>query len=226
MMRKILVRGFHLFLIIALFAIPGLMSLEERVQTESDQVAFFEEGLESLIEERQEGSDEVLQFVSGGHVLGFRKGDMFIATGDHALRVEFVNARSVSPADDGAIPETENNLVSAQPLGRVIYRDLWDGVTLVYEKHPSGVVKSTYTVQPAEAEIGSSADRIHLRYNVPVEVDEGGNLVFSFEAGQLRESCPLAWQEIDGKSIPVDVSFRSIGKQEVGFNVGAYDLHW
>jgi hypothetical protein len=213
MMRRILLWGFFSFLIIAPFAIPGLMSLDGEVQNESYRGAFVPGNRDK----------EILQFVAGGHVLGFRKGDMFIATGDHALKVEFVNARPVSPADEGVPPDTENDRKVAQPLGRVIYRDLWNGVTLVYEKHTSGVVKSTYTVQPAETGIGSSVDRIRLRYNVPVEVDEGGNLVFSFEAGQMKESRPLAWQEIDGKQIPVDVSFRSFGKQEAGFNVGGYD---
>jgi hypothetical protein len=197
MMRKILVRSFYLFLIVALFAILDLMSLDEEVLSESYQEAFT----------TGDRDNEILQFVSGGHVLGFRKGDMILASRDHALRVEFVNARPVSPTDDGVSSNTENEQQAAKPLGRVTYRDLWDGIGLVYENHPSGVVKSTYYVKPTESSNANPTDRIRLRYNVPVEVDEGGHLVFSFETGQMRESRPVAWQEIDGKHISVDVSF-------------------
>jgi len=168
-------------------------------------------------------TDEVLQFVAGGHVLGFRKGEVFIASGHHALRIEFINARPVSPSNEGISLDTENNRQVTTPLGRVSYSDLWDGVTLVYERHGSGVVKSTYTVQPAGTEASSPVDRIRLRYNVPVVVEESGNLVLSFETGQMKESRPVAWQEIKGEHIPVEVSFSYLSEREVGLKVGSYN---
>ena len=173
--------------------------------------------------ERPKETDKMLQFVSGDHVLGFRKGDMFIASGVYALRIEFVNARPVSPADEGVSLDTENNRQDVKLLGRVSYRDLWDGVTLVYEKHNTGVVKSTYTVQPRSFGGASPVDRIRLRYNVPVAVDDRGNLIFPFETGQMKESRPVAWQKIEGKHIPVEVSFRALGEREAGLKVGPYD---
>jgi len=174
-------------------------------------------------EKRQEGTNEMLQFVAGGHVLGFRKGDVFIASGVHALRIEFINARPVLPVDEGASPDTGNNRHAAKPLGRVSYSDLWDGVTLVYKGHGTGVVKSTYTVQPVGIDAASPVDRIRLRYNVPVAVDRSGNLVFSFDTGDMKESRPVAWQDIKGEHIPVEVSFCSLSEREVGFKVGSYD---
>ncbi|MCK4819361.1 hypothetical protein KA005_26550, partial [bacterium] len=172
------------------------------------------------------GTDEMLQFTAGGHVLGFQKGDVFIASGDHALRIEFLNARPVSPENEGTSPDTENNRQAAKPLARVYYRDLWEGVTLVYERNNDCVVKSTYTVQPGGTTGTSPVDRIRLRYNVPVTVDDSDNLVFSFETGEMKESRPKAWQEINGEHIPVEVSFRSLGERKVGFKVGSYDPHF
>ncbi len=172
---------------------------------------------------KQEASDEMLQFKSGGHLLGFRKGDVFIASGDHALRIEFVDSRPVSPVTDEIALDTVKDSKYETPLGRIIYKDLWDGVTLVYKKHSSGVVKSTYKVQPSCVGSSGPVDRIRLRYNVPVGVDGAGDLIFSFETGKMRESRPVAWQEIEGKRIPVEVSFRSLGKYEVGFRLGPYD---
>jgi hypothetical protein len=137
---------------------------------------------------RNQGTDEVQQFVAGGHVLGFRKGDMFIASAEHALRIEFVGGRSVSPVNEGIPANTGSGRQTAVPLGEVSYTDLWPGVTLVYERHDSGVVKSTYTVQPASADHPRPVDQIRHRYNVPVAVDESGNLILSFETGHKGAS--------------------------------------
>jgi hypothetical protein len=182
--------------------------------------SFKEKSLEG---KRLKATDDVLQFGARGHVLGFRKGEVYIASADHALRIEFINARAVSPVNEGISSDKRNNRQAATPLGKVSYSNLWDGVTLVYEKHGSGVVKSTYTVQPAGTNASNPVDLIQLRYNVPVVVEENGNLIFSFETGQMQESCPVAWQEIEGEYIPVEVSFRSLSKQEVGFKVGSYN---
>jgi hypothetical protein len=137
------------------------------------------------------------------------------------LRIEFVNARPVSPEEEIKSPEPGKSRDAAQPLGKVSYCDLWAGVTLVYEKHSSGVVKSSYLVQPGSALSG--VDRIRLRYNVPVNVDANGDLLLSFTTGEMREARPVAWQEIEGNRIPVEFAYRLIGEHEVGFKAGLYD---
>jgi hypothetical protein len=169
------------------------------------------------------GTDEMLQFSAGGHVLGFRKGEMFIASGDHALSLEFVNARPVSPVEEIKSSNLEKSHDVAQPLGKVTYRDLWDGVTLVYEQHGFEVVKSVYHVQPTGTCAADPVGQIRLRYNAPVKIDESGDLVISFATGEMRESRPVAWQEIEGNRVPVEVTYRLIGEQEVGFKAGSYD---
>lgn len=163
--------------------------------------------------------EELLRFTSGGHVLGFKRREVIIASTDHALRVEFEGSREVTPVAEtaGQAPDRESR--AAQPLGRVVYRNLWDGVNLTYESHGGGVVKSTYVVEPS-----GSVENIRLRYNTPVKVDRAGNLVISFERGELRESHPVAWQEINGQRVPVDISFRLITQNEVGFSAGRYNL--
>jgi hypothetical protein len=172
------------------------------------------------------GTDEMIQYTAGGHVLGFRKAEMFIASGDHALRVEFVNASPVSPGEEAKSLDPEENYAGEQPLGRVSYSDLWDGVTLVYEKQGSGVVKSTYHIQPVGAGTIDPVGQIRLRYNVPVKLDDNGDLVLSFATGEMRESRPVAWQEIERKRVPVEVTYRLRGGQEVGFKAGSYDRRY
>jgi hypothetical protein len=177
--------------------------------------------------EKERGSTaDLLQFTAGGHVLGFRKGEMFIAAGDHALSVEFVNARRASPEEKIATSNPEKSPRAARPLGKVAYNDLWDGVTLVYENHGAGVVKSSYHVEAGGIKAVDRVDQIRLRYNVPVKVDEAGDLILSFKTGEMRESRPVAWQELGGNRVPVEVTYRLRGGQEVGFKAGSYDSRY
>jgi hypothetical protein len=187
------------------------------------QTAKFQAVSKAQNEKNTETTNEMLQFAAGGHVLGFRPGEVYIAACDHALRIEFVNAHPVSPAHDKTALDIENNPKPAVRFARIIYNNLWEGITLIYQRHAAGVVKSTYVVQPRGTEEANPTDLIHLRYNVPVAVDPCGNLVFSFENGQMIESRPIAWQEIAGERIPVYVSFRPLDDQEIGFEVESYD---
>jgi len=165
---------------------------------------------------------KLLQFAAGSHVLGFRQGGMYIASSDHALKVEFVGARSVYPVEKAKSPSTSDKLqATLPPLGTVTYSDLWDGISLVYEKDSKGLVKCTYAI--ALGTRASQLDQIRLAYNVPVRLNNRGQLLLKFKTGQFIETVPVAWQEIGGEHIPVDVSFRILGENEVGFNVGTYD---
>ena len=159
------------------------------------------------------------QFTAGGHVLGFQPDGVYVVGGDHALKVEFAGARAVAPTVNGDWQPETRNPGPATPLGKVTYADLWDGVTLVYERSADAVVKSTYYVAPHSHPV----ERIRLRYNAPVQVDAGGGLIFGFATGQLRESAPVAWQEIAGQRVAVAVSFRLLAEREVGFALGEYD---
>jgi len=173
--------------------------------------------------EVQKPSGKMLQFTAGGHVLGFNEGGIVVASSNHALKVEFVNAQPILPEDKGKSTSTENNGQTTDPLGKVIYQDLWPGVSLVYEKHGTGVYKSTYYLWPAGRSGTERIDQIRLRYNAPVDMDKNGDLIISFKTGQMRESKPIAWQEIEGKKVPVEISYQITEKKEVGFNIGSYD---
>ena len=163
------------------------------------------------------------QYMSGRHVLGFQPGGVVIASGSHALTLEFVNGRSVVPTEEGTPASAARGRGASRALGRVAYRDLWEGVTAVYEASDSAVVKSTYFVEAGGAGAGVPVDRIRLRYSVPVRMDAGGDLVMSFATGEMRETRPVAWQEVSGAKVAVEAEYRLLGDREVGFEVGAYD---
>ena len=135
---------------------------------------------------------------------------------DHALSVEFLGTSGVSPKATGESKAADQK--SQLPaLGKVIYPDLWEGISLVYEAKEDGIAESTY-----EIAAGMDVSRIRLRYNVPVELQGDGSLEFQFAPGYLTESPPVAWQEFDGKRVPVEVAFR-VSDGEIGFSVGEYD---
>lgn len=151
-------------------------------------------------------TSSLLQLAAGNHVLGFDSRGVYAAGGDHALRVDFVRANDVQPQTD-----------SGDAFRRVAYAGLWEGISLEYASLADGLYMTTYTLAP-----GAKAKQIRLRYNAPVTLNENGTLTIAFESGAFTESAPIAWQEIRGQRVPVDVAFRVRGR-EVGFALGAYD---
>jgi hypothetical protein len=156
---------------------------------------------------------DLLQFTSGGHALGFAAGGMYAATGSHALHVGFLGANAIPPQADS--PASADG--KAAPISRVIYTNLWDGITLAYTAGAGNIYTTTYTLEP-----GADPGDIRLLYNTPLTLNEDGTLGIAFETGGMTESAPIAWQEIQGRRVPVDVSFRVSG-QEVSFALGSYD---
>jgi hypothetical protein len=163
-----------------------------------------------------------LQFTSQGHALGFGTSSLYIAAGDHMMRIEWAGGRSVSPvAERSAGPGDARATGKVQALERVSYPEVWNGITAVYEKSGGAILKSSYRIQAGTG--GRPVEQILLLYNRPVRVDQSGDLVVSFERGEMREQAPVAWQETGGARTLVAVAYRLAGEREVGFEVGGYD---
>jgi len=158
--------------------------------------------------------DGLLQFTSGGHVLGFRPGQAILAGLDHALTVGFPGGSGAMPTGRSAAGAQDNG---APQLSEAIYAGVWPGVDIHYTPSAGGVVESTYILQP-----GARVQDIRLRYNAPVEPMRDGGLKFGFQGGFMTESAPVAWQEIAGERVPVAVHFVVFASSEVGFALGAY----
>ncbi len=150
----------------------------------------------------------LLQFTSGGHVLGFSENGIYAATGDHALKVEFVNGSMVQPVSEVA----GNGQNTSTPLDKVTYKNAWKGVNVEYTSTADGIAESTFYLHTP-----ASVDSIRLRYNRQVSLDGQGNLVISFENGNMVESAPFAWQEVDGHRINVQANYIICDEHEIGF---------
>lgn len=171
-----------------------------------------------------------LQFTASGHAMKFSSSGIYLASADHAVRIEFVGANQVNPVagqSDTNRAAREYGLLEppspslAKPLGKVTYAHLWEGVTLVYQRSDQGLVKSTYRIEPPILE---HLQEIHLRYNTGIELLPDGSLSLKYETGQMVETAPVAWQEAKGVRAPVQAAFRQIGEQETGFTLrGEFD---
>ena len=156
----------------------------------------------------------MLQIRSGTHVAGFLPGKAYLVSRSHALTVEFLGTPGVMPR---ILAEQWTTASEAYFSQRVLYEDLWPGISLTFGLSPKGTCEATYVLVT-----GADVREIRLRYNVPVELQEDGTLKFRFSTGSVTESAPEAWQEIDGKRASVTVSFTLV-RGAVGFTVGSYD---
>lgn len=175
------VRGLHLFVFAALLAGLALGVAPVSVARVAPPISPL-----PVLSASTEGPAELLPFTAGGHVLGFQPDGVYLVGGDHMLKVAFDGARSVAPVANQP-PSTDSQ---AQPLGQVTHPHLWEGISLTYQQVAGGLAKSSYLLEP-----GAKVDQIRLRYNVPVQVDAGGKLLFGFETGQMSESAPFCLQE-------------------------------
>ncbi|MBI4653917.1 MAG: SBBP repeat-containing protein [Nitrospirae bacterium] len=164
----------------------------------------------------------LLQFTAGGHILGFKHDRVYFASLDHAIIEEFLVTKGVMPVGESGNVKTEGKK-GAPPLGKVIYKNLWQGITLKYEAKDGGIAESTYLLEP-EAEVKD----IKLKYNVPVGIEKGGTLRFrhSSDKGYFIQSAPKAWQDVDGKRIPVEAAFADYGNSTIGFRLGEYNRQY
>jgi hypothetical protein len=157
---------------------------------------------------------DILQFASGGHALGFAADAIYVGSGSHALRVQFVHSSRTHPVS----ATTPRDAQRGSPLSQVTYPNLWDGVSLTYDAPNGAVVRSTYRIEPH-----ANPGNIRLRYNAPITVQEDESLRVNFSTGTVNESAPQAWQERNGKRAPVRVAFAPQGNNELMFEVGEYD---
>ena len=153
------------------------------------------------------------QFISAGHVTGFNIGEMYVAAPDHNVNIKFVGAHPVAPVSSTPASSKGN----VQHLNSVSYNNLWNGIDLKYDRG-NGIIRSTYTVAP-----GADPSDIALQYNTSFEVRKDGTLHMGFETGELTESAPIAWQDINGRRVPVEVDFVENKDKQLGFILGEYD---
>lgn len=149
-----------------------------------------------------------------------------------AVKLDFVGANAVQPigqAETGAFVSYFRGPRQAWHAGvptyaRIEYLGLWPGIDLAYSG-AVGRLKYEFVVAP-----GADPARIRLAYRgATVHLDETGQLEVSTPAGGFTDDTPVAYQEVDGRRVPVAAAYlledpaAADGRQVYGFRLGAYD---
>jgi hypothetical protein len=103
-------------------------------------------------------------------------------------------------------------------LSRIVYPELWPGIDMVFHGD-DGQLKYEFRVRP-----GADPADIRLAYAGAnrLAVDNGGALLIGTSLGELRDSAPVSYQDIDGVRVPVSSRYVVGQSTEYGFAVGAF----
>ncbi|MGH2544473.1 MAG: hypothetical protein ACRDIB_16905, partial [Ardenticatenaceae bacterium] len=160
------------------------------------------------------------------------------------LRLRFEGANRSPPiVGEEKLPGIVNYFLGADPAqwrthlptyAAIVYQALYPGIALRYDG-TVGLLKGTYLLAPH-----ADPARIRWRYAGAdqVRLDNAGNLVLtlapahsadpahptsSIQHPTLMERAPVAWQQIKGQRVAVDVGYALAADGSMGFALGAYD---
>jgi uncharacterized repeat protein (TIGR02543 family) len=93
--------------------------------------------------------------------------------------------------------------------------EVWSGVE-VKLKATQKTVEKLFYVQP-----GADPSKIQVQVDGAkgLKLSKDGEIIIKTGLGDLKLSKPIAWQEKDGKKLPVEVSYKLIGKNRYSFEV-------
>jgi hypothetical protein len=97
--------------------------------------------------------------------------------------------------------------------------EVWSGIE-VKLKATQKTVEKLFYVQP-----GADPSKIVVEVNGAegLKLSKDGEIIIQTGLGELKLSKPIAWQEKDGKKLPVEVSYKLIGKNRYSFVVAKAD---
>jgi len=97
--------------------------------------------------------------------------------------------------------------------------EVWSGVE-VRLKATQKTVEKLFYVQP-----GADPSKIVVEVDGAegLRLSKDGEIIIQTGLGELKLSKPMAWQEKDGKKLPVEVSYKLIGKNRYSFEVAKAD---
>jgi hypothetical protein len=104
-------------------------------------------------------------------------------------------------------------------FARVRYSSVYPGIDLVYYGN-KGRLEYDFEVSP-----GADPKQVALRFQGPekIELNASGDLVLATNGGDVRLHAPRVYQKIGEEQRPVAGRFVLRAKDQVGFEVGAYD---
>jgi hypothetical protein len=205
---------------IPLYFIPNLGQLDKRVicyvQGSDKALYFTAEGITMALAGSAERKDPPGRLGAGGSLSGADETALKARKPGPSRRIvklEFVGARKgVLPAGEGETGAVVSYFKGKRAdwkaglptYSRIIYRELWPGIDLVY-RGTANRLKYELVVHP-----GADPSRIRLAYQGArsLFLDDEGRLNVAFPAGGFRDDAPGAYQEKGGKKINIPLAYE------------------
>jgi len=178
-------------------------------------------------------SDAAVQFeVQGaGNRLTFAPQSITLQVQEQTVQLGFINANPAPTITAGDMlpgivnyfqgSQVDSWLTNVPTYASIHYRELYPGINLRYEGN-DGLLESTFTLAP-----GADPALIRWQYTgaAALVVDEAtGDLQVTLpDQSRVVEQAPVAWQEIEGKRVPVTVAFSLSIDNSIGFSVEKYN---
>ena len=170
--------------------------------------------------------DRSLYFTKDGHTLRLAQGKGEDAKA-HTIKVELLGAAAQrieslerAPGIVSYFKGPKDQWKTAIPTHASIgYVQPWPGIDLAYDG-AGGRLESIYTVAPH-----ADPKEIKLRYSGQdsLRLDGQGNLVVTTSLGEVTETAPVLYQEIEGRRIRVSGRFILLDEVTVAFEVAQYN---
>jgi hypothetical protein len=220
-------------------------STDARSARDSQQVLATYSHLPLMFEPNQGQTDARVRFLARGSGYGlYLTAQEAILTLQHSdagslhptarpsvVSMKLVGATStVEPAGDVQLPGKSNYFIGNDPakwhrdipqFARVRYRNVYPGIDLVYYGN-QGRLEYDFEVAP-----GTDPKLVALKFqdSHKLRIDAGGDLVVSFGGSKVRLQAPRVYQKFgaEERSVAGRFELRGQGKDEVGFQLGAYD---
>ena len=155
-----------------------------------------------------------------------------------SVRMDVISANPAAEAKGlEALPSKSHYLIGNDPAGwrrnvphyqRVKFKQVYPGIDMIYRglerEGSTGPARLEYDFIVAP---GADPGLIELSFDGfdEVQLADGGDLVLSTPAGELRQHRPVVYQQAAGERRIVEASFELYGKGRVGFSVGNYDAN-
>ncbi|MDD5644105.1 MAG: SBBP repeat-containing protein [bacterium] len=115
--------------------------------------------------------------------------------------------------------DPENHYTGIPSYYQIVYDELYPGIDLIYTSN-KGNLESEFVIKP-----GADWQDILVQYNNAgdLTVDNNGNLVIQTPYGEIIETKPYAYQDIDGQRYDIEVAYELVSGDSYIFNVGSYN---
>lgn len=183
----------------------------------------------------QIGNAEVLFYASSGNIAFTRDSVLLYAsatTGDNvtqAIRISFPGSNDVGPAGRDPAAWHSNYLSSGTPefwntgvtnYREVIYKDLWDGIDLVYRFENRSLKYDLIVAPYADHE----AIRIKAEGQKVLSISPDGSLDFDLGGGRSVSDTGLRTFYGDGRNEALASSFELVGESTYSFSIPDRDM--